>query len=143
MRVQPHLPRSPLTATVIDACGAALCACSAANSPAPPEPRIRMSLRSSRTRGFGTLHQELRGQHDGDQTESDHVEQGFRIDEQHTGDEQHDALVGGGLLEQQPWNAPHSAMMPTAAVKVTSAIEPQSAFARVLVEPVRSSPVPL
>ena len=47
------------------------------------------------------------------------------------------------FLNSQPWNAPHSAMMPTAAVKVTSAIEPQSAFARVLVEPVRSSPVPL
>src|SRR5687767_11600093 len=102
MRVQPHLPSSPFTATVMEACGAALWACSAANSPAPPEPRIRMSLSSSRTRGFGTLYQELRSQHQDDQTESDHVEQGLRIDEEHAGDEQHDALVDGGFLEKPP-----------------------------------------
>src|SRR5262249_53952330 len=48
MRVQPHLPSSPLTATVIESDGSALCACSAAKSPAPPEPRIRMSVESSR-----------------------------------------------------------------------------------------------
>src|SRR3954466_3002237 len=49
MRVQPHLPRSPFTATVIAAWGAALCACSAAKRPAPPEPRIRRTIRSERT----------------------------------------------------------------------------------------------
>src|SRR5574339_428522 len=47
------------------------------------------------------------------------------------------------FLNSQPWNAPHSARMPTAAVKVTSAIEPQSASPSVLNDPVRSSPVPL
>src|SRR5471032_2851613 len=44
MRVQPHFPSRPLTATVIDSEGSALWACSAANRPAPPEPRIRMSV---------------------------------------------------------------------------------------------------
>src|SRR5580765_289485 len=44
MRVQPHLPSRPFTATVIDSAGFTLCACSAANSPAPPAPRIRMSV---------------------------------------------------------------------------------------------------
>src|SRR5688572_11500103 len=45
MRVQPHLPRRPFTATVTSSPGAARRAWSAANSPAPPEPRIRMSVR--------------------------------------------------------------------------------------------------
>src|SRR3954464_6566370 len=49
MRVQPHLPRSPFTATAIAAWGAALCVCRAATRPAPPEPRIRMSVSSERT----------------------------------------------------------------------------------------------
>src|SRR6516165_2965826 len=44
MRVQPHLPSKPLLATVMSSSKFALCACSAANSPAPPEPRIRMSV---------------------------------------------------------------------------------------------------
>src|SRR5215471_9296693 len=44
MRVQPHLPSRPFTATVIDSEGLAACACSAANNPAPPAPRIRMSV---------------------------------------------------------------------------------------------------
>src|SRR5271166_6499231 len=46
MRVQPHLPSNPLLATVMSRSGSALQACSAANSPAPPEPRIRMSVLS-------------------------------------------------------------------------------------------------
>src|SRR5262245_34159652 len=50
MRVHPHLPSRPFTATVIDACGAALCACRAAKRPAPPEPRMRMSVEASRIR---------------------------------------------------------------------------------------------
>src|SRR6185312_10383207 len=49
----------------------------------------------------------------------------------------------GVRLKSHPWKPPASAMMPTAAVKVTIAIEPQSALASVLKEPVRSSPVPL
>src|SRR5688500_696267 len=49
----------------------------------------------------------------------------------------------GVRLNSHPWNAPASARMPTAAVKVTSAIEPQSASASVLKEPVSSSPWPL
>src|SRR5688500_16163702 len=49
----------------------------------------------------------------------------------------------GVFLKSQPWNAPHRAMMPTAAVKVTSAIEPQLASASVLNDPVSSSPLPL
>src|SRR5687767_13847817 len=48
MRVQPHLPRSPFTATVMERLGSAWFACSAANRPAPPEPRIRMSVFSRR-----------------------------------------------------------------------------------------------
>src|SRR4051812_39260143 len=44
MRVQPHLPRRPFTATVTSSAGAVFFACSAANSPAPPAPRIRMSV---------------------------------------------------------------------------------------------------
>src|SRR5882724_1610978 len=44
MRVQPDLPNSPLTATVMASPGACLWACSAAKSPAPPAPRIRMSV---------------------------------------------------------------------------------------------------
>src|SRR5215469_6501731 len=44
MRVHPHLPRSPLLATVTSRSGLALIACNAPNSPAPPEPRIRMSV---------------------------------------------------------------------------------------------------
>src|SRR5439155_21982171 len=45
--------------------------------------------------------------------------------------------------KSQPCRPPASATMPTAAVKLTSAIEPQSAPARVLKDPVRRSPVPL
>src|SRR5690606_23430448 len=51
MRVQPHLPSRPLTATVIESDGSAWCACKAAKSPAPPEPRIRMSV-SRRSMAF-------------------------------------------------------------------------------------------
>src|SRR5919198_448124 len=45
-------------------------------------------------------------------------------------------------LKSQPCSPPASATMPTAAVKVTQAIAGQFALARVLNEPVRSSPVP-
>src|SRR5215813_3786107 len=49
MRVQPHLPSRPLVAMVTSRSGLALSACSAANRPAPPEPRIKTSvLRRSR-----------------------------------------------------------------------------------------------
>src|SRR5688572_23456704 len=99
MRVQPHLPSSPFTATVMESSGAALCACSAAKSPAPPEPRIRMSVSSRCTREFLPLHQELGGKHDDDEHEADHVEQRLRVDEQHAGNEQHPALVERRLLE--------------------------------------------
>src|SRR5436190_6316737 len=44
MRVQPHLPSRPFTMMVTSRPGAARRACSAANSPAPPEPRMRMSV---------------------------------------------------------------------------------------------------
>src|SRR6266542_708763 len=44
MRVQPARPRSPLTTTVTERCGARSAACSAAQRPAPPAPRIRMSV---------------------------------------------------------------------------------------------------
>src|SRR5262249_48998237 len=44
MRVQPHLPSNPLVAMVTSRSGSALSACSAANNPAPPEPRIKMSV---------------------------------------------------------------------------------------------------
>src|SRR5579864_1021520 len=44
MRVQPHLPSKPLLTMVMSRSGLAFWACSAANSPAPPAPRIRMSV---------------------------------------------------------------------------------------------------
>src|SRR5580658_1247915 len=44
MRVQPHLPSKPLLTTVMSRSGLAFKACSAANRPAPPAPRIRMSV---------------------------------------------------------------------------------------------------
>src|SRR4029077_14615026 len=44
MRVQPHLPSSPLLTMVMSRSGLAFWACNAANSPAPPEPRMRMSV---------------------------------------------------------------------------------------------------
>src|SRR5436190_16049650 len=44
MRVQPHLPSSPFTAIVTSSSGAARFACHAAKRPAPPEPRMRMSV---------------------------------------------------------------------------------------------------
>src|SRR5919199_5872970 len=46
MRVQPHLPSRPFTGIVTSSSGAAFLACSAAKSPAPPAPRIRMSVSS-------------------------------------------------------------------------------------------------
>src|SRR5712691_2806761 len=46
MRVQPHLPSRPLTAMVTSRSGAAFLACSAANRPAPPAPRMRTSVSS-------------------------------------------------------------------------------------------------
>src|SRR5688572_11979300 len=46
MRVQPHFPSRPLTATVIDSLGSAWCAWSAAKRPAPPEPSIKISVLS-------------------------------------------------------------------------------------------------
>src|SRR5258708_13199747 len=56
------------------------------------------------------------------------------------------SIRGGGRgagLKSQPCRPPASAAMPIAAVKVTSAIEPQSALPSVLIEPVSRSPVPL
>src|SRR4029077_3074029 len=44
MRVQPHLPSRPLLTMVMSRSGLAFWACSAANSPAPPLPRMRMSV---------------------------------------------------------------------------------------------------
>src|SRR5258706_8499630 len=49
----------------------------------------------------------------------------------------------GVFLKSQPCSPPASATMPTAAVKVTSASEPQSALPSVLNEPGSSKPVPL
>src|SRR5215469_9362757 len=56
MRVQPHFPNRPLVATVTSRSGLALRACSAANRPAPPEPRIKMSV-LRRSRGMGSSEQ--------------------------------------------------------------------------------------
>src|SRR5216683_2846456 len=44
--------------------------------------------------------------------------------------------------KSQPCTPPASAAMPSAAVTVTTAIEPQSALPSVLIEPVSSSPTP-
>src|SRR5262245_65042941 len=65
MRVQPHLPSSPLLTTVISRSGLALCTCSAANSPAPPAPRIRMSVsrRSRVMRSSEHAHQQDQRDH--------------------------------------------------------------------------------
>src|SRR5947207_6299195 len=49
----------------------------------------------------------------------------------------------GQRFQSQPWRPPAIAITPTAAVKVTRAIDHQSASPRVLKLPVRSSPVPL
>src|SRR5262249_55686645 len=54
--VQPHFPSRPLVAMVTPRSGLALCACSAANRPAPPEPRIKMSV-LRRSRGMGSSEQ--------------------------------------------------------------------------------------
>src|SRR5688572_25769916 len=102
MRVQPHLPSSPFTATVIESSGAALWACSAAKRPVPPEPRIRMSVSTRRRAVFLALHQELHSQYHGYQNESDGVEQRLGIDQQNAGDQKHAAFVQRGLLEQPP-----------------------------------------
>src|SRR6056297_2195615 len=52
MRVQPLLPIRPLTASVTFVPWGAVClACNAANSPAPPVPRIRISV-SCRSMSF-------------------------------------------------------------------------------------------
>src|SRR5580704_18777409 len=63
MRVQPHLPSNPLLTTVMSRSGLAFSACNAANSPAPPEPRIRMSVLSCSTlmRSSKHTHQEHEG----------------------------------------------------------------------------------
>src|SRR5215467_12836519 len=45
-------------------------------------------------------------------------------------------------VNSQPCTPPASAAMPSAAVPVTTAIEPQSALPSVLIDPVRSRPVP-
>src|SRR5262245_4774079 len=44
MRVQPARPSNPLTATVIDSLGERSAAWIAAHRPAPPAPRMRMSV---------------------------------------------------------------------------------------------------
>src|SRR3970282_1159481 len=49
MRVQPLLPKRPLTATRISISGARSWAASAARRPAPPEARIRVSVFRVRT----------------------------------------------------------------------------------------------
>src|SRR5499426_1484704 len=54
--VQPHFPSRPLLATVTSRSALALSACSAANRPAPPEPRIKMSV-LSRSRVIGSSEQ--------------------------------------------------------------------------------------
>src|SRR5262245_49384798 len=56
MRVQPHFPSRPLVTMVTPRSRLALCACSAANRPAPPEPRIKMSV-LRRSRGMGSSEQ--------------------------------------------------------------------------------------
>src|SRR5262245_44547715 len=71
MRVQPHFPSKPLLATVTSRSGLTLSACSAANSPAPPEPRIKMSV-SSRSRVIGCSEQARQ------QDERDHRRQSGR-----------------------------------------------------------------
>src|SRR5712692_639720 len=95
MRVQPHLPSSPFTATVIERAGLALCAWSAANSPAPPDPRIRTSVSTD-----FTLLEPLYEYDNYYQCEPDDVEQGLRIDEQEPGDDEHRALGEAGALEE-------------------------------------------
>src|SRR5256885_14283829 len=102
MRVQPHLPRRPLTATVMEsgapACSCALWACKAANSPAPPEPRIRMSVSTRFMRHFA-LHP-LEDEDERHQGEADEIEQRFRVHEQEAGDDEHPAFRDRGLLEE-------------------------------------------
>src|SRR5258708_39309208 len=95
MRVQPHLPSKPFTATVIESRGAAWCACNAANSPAPPDPSIRMSVSSD-----FTLLEPLHEEHDRNEGEADRVEQRLRIHQQEAGDDQHESFGEVGALEK-------------------------------------------
>src|SRR6185295_15953526 len=101
IRVQPHLPSKPFTATVIESSGAARCACSAANKPAPPAPRIRRSVSSVRTVAPQPLHVD----HDCYQREADRVEHRLRIHEQEACDDQHYSLDGVRALEEPPLQA--------------------------------------
>src|SRR3954468_24913291 len=96
MRVQPHLPRSPFTATLIAACGAALCACSAANRPAPPEPRIRMSVSSERT----ALSEHLDRHRDRDQAEARDARPPLGVDEEEACGDEEQAYGGPGIPVQ-------------------------------------------
>src|SRR3954464_3179809 len=98
MRVQPHLPSRPFTATVIESPGAAWWACSAAKSPAPPEPRIRTSV-SSRLGSVFTFLQPLHRHDNHHEGEADRVEERLGIDEQEAGGDEHHALYHAGALE--------------------------------------------
>lgn len=54
--MQPARPSNPLTTTVTDRCGERSAACRAAQSPAPPAPRIRRSVsRMSMARSAATI----------------------------------------------------------------------------------------
>src|SRR3954463_7417254 len=95
MRVQPHLPSSPLTATVMDRPGSAWWAWRAANNPAPPEPRIRMSVESSRTRPC-----QLGRDDKNDERDTDRVVERLGHEEQQPGDKKGKTLPQCSLSEQ-------------------------------------------
>src|SRR5919198_6429682 len=95
MRVQPHLPSSPFTATVIESSGVARCACRAANSPAPPEPRMRMSVVSE-----FTAFEPLNRHHERDEREADGIEERLWIHEHEACDDEHDALDNRSAFQE-------------------------------------------
>src|SRR3954447_26266225 len=103
MRVQPHLPRSPFTATLIAAWGAALYACSAAKRPAPPEPRIRMSVSSERT----ALSEHLDRNRDRDQAEARDARPPLGVDEEEPGGDEQQAHGRSGIPEQPTLKSRH------------------------------------
>src|SRR5690606_3279130 len=98
MRVQPHLPSRPFTATAMRSSGSALCAWSAAKRPAPPDPRIRMSVSSVRTSAAEA--EELGDQDVGHHGEAHRVSLLRRINEQEARGDHHPALVDRQAAEE-------------------------------------------
>jgi len=93
------LAEQALTATVIDSAGFALCACSAAKSPAPP-------ARGSGFRVEASAPEPLCSDDDGDEGKADGVEERLRVDEKEAGDDKQRSLPQRAAFPSQPWRPP-------------------------------------